>query len=657
MDIASAFQELGIDTKQFGSGSHYVQCPSDECRNRKKKNNKSLLIRFEDGYYECFHCHWKGFVNSSNGSQAPQKLAPMPKKAQKFLDEPEFNWIFPDTTIDPKPADPTRLSGKYTITFYYRNAKGRITSAKRMLYNFQGREMRRDKESIPLFTTTRDDGYYPCLFYEHHLTQFPNATVILVESEKTACMLSHKFKNHLNEFIFIATSGTNGLTDEKLPPLKNRNIWICYDCDNGEIQPDGSVKNPRGREGAQAAHEKLEKISNSRVVDIDPSKTDGTDLADMLRDIDIDFIRNLPERVPQNIRDMWAEVLMEEEPPAEVPIIQRDGVILATLGNNSLVTGKKKSRKTLFLIMLVLWFLENNSENSVLLFDTEQGKSHVWKVRQKIFQLTGKWVPVFFLRGQSYTERQNIIQKTVQYWPTKLKWIVVDGIRDLLSNINDPDQCTDLVTWVEKINVRYNIHITNVLHLNKTDNNARGHIGTELSNKAEMNYELEKDEKSDVTIVKCESSRDKPFETFAFTHSADNLPELVNVPIKGSVLPDRERKKRLTEVFEENIITYAQFMEGVREQFDCGEKKAKSLIAEFKRIGWVVKGGETGTKGANYKLMITDNGQEISPAPPVAQKQYQPDLFLEARKLREKPEPVSEPEQEATEGDSADLPF
>lgn len=632
MDIISAFQELGIDTKQYGSGTHYVPCPSEECRNRKKKNAKTLLIRINDGYYECMHCHWKGFAKSQNGSQPPQKLAPPPKKAQKFLEEPEFNWIFPDTTIDPKPDDPTRLTGKYTITFYYRNAKGRITSAKRMQYNFQNKEMRRDKDNPPLFTTSRDDGYYPCLFYEHHLALFPNAIVILVESEKTACMLSHKFKNHLNEFIYIATGGSNGLTDEKLPPLKNRDIWICYDCDNGETQPDGSVKSPKGREGAQAAHEKLEKISNSRVVDIDPSKTDGTDLADMLREIDIEFIRNLPERVPQQVRDMWADVLMESEPPPDVPIIQRDGVTMATLGNNSLVTGKKKSRKTLFLIMLVQWFLEYNDENSVLLFDTEQGKSHVWKVRQKIFQLTGKWVPVFFLRGQSYQERQNIIQKTVQYWPTKLKWIVIDGIRDLLSNINDPDQCTDLVTWVEKINVRYNIHITNVLHLNKTDNNARGHIGTELSNKAEMNYELEKDEKSDVTIVKCESSRDKPFETFAFTHSSDNLPELVNVPIKGNVLPNFERKKRLVEIFEDSVITYAKFIEGIREQFECGEKKAKSLAAEFKRIGWVMKDGNDSTK-ANYKLLVSDNNHDT--APMMVTRPAEPDLFTESKAKRE----------------------
>lgn len=654
MDIVSAFQELGIDTKQYASGTHYVQCPQNECRERKKKNAKTLLIRLDDGYYECMHCHWKGFAKDKGSGQAPQRLAPPPKKAQKFLEEPVFNWIFPDTTIDPKPDDPTRLTGKYTITFYYRNIKGKITSAKRMLYNFEGREMRRDKEHTPMFITTRDEGYFPCLFLEHNLTLFPNATVLLLESEKTASMLTHKFKNHLNEFIYLASGGANGLNDEKVPALKGRDVWICYDCDNGDVQPDGTVKNPRGREGAQAAQAKLEKISNSRVIDIDPSKTDGTDLADILREIDIEFIRNLPERVPQAVRDMWADTMMETEPPPEVPIIQRDGITYATLGNNSLVTGKKKSRKTLFLIMMVQWFLENNSENSILLFDTEQGKSHVWKIRKKIHAITGKWVPVFFLRGQSYQERQAIIQKTVQYWPQKLKWIVIDGIRDLLSNINDPDQCTDLVTWVEKINVRYNIHITNVLHLNKTDGNARGHIGTELSNKAEMNFELEKDEKTDVTIVKCESSRDKPFETFAFTHGANDLPELVHVPIKGVVLPDAERKKRLKEIFENDIISYGQFLEGVREQFDCGEKKAKSLIAEFKRINWVIKGGGDGAKGANYKLTINDNGHEnLKPLPVVVAPVVQPDLFIESRnKLLEK----AEPEPPALT-DNPDLPF
>lgn len=40
----------------------------------------------------------------------------------------------------------------------------------------------------------------------------------------------------------------------------------------------------------------------------------------------------------------------------------------------------------------------------------------------------------------------------------------------------------------------YNIHIHTVLHLNKSDDNTRGHIGTELNNKAETVMKIIKSE-------------------------------------------------------------------------------------------------------------------------------------------------------------------
>lgn len=638
LDIASAYQELGIDTKQYNSGTRYVACPQEECSSRRKKNQKTLMLRFSDGYYECFHCHWKGFAKSG-AQQGPVKHQAPVKKPQKFLDEPVFNWIFPDTTIDPVPADPKAPSGKHTVTFYMRNAAGKITGAKKMVYNFENKEMRRDKEHLPLFTTTRDEGYYPCLFYESDLREYPNAIVLLVESEKTAAMLRHKFKNFLNEFIYLATGGAQGLSDEKIPALKKRDIWIVYDCDNGELQPDGTVKNPRGREGAESAQKKLEKIANSRVIDIDPKRTDGTDLADILREVTIEYIRALPERIPTVVQELWDEIMMTQEPPEDVPIIRWNGFVLATLGNISLLAGKKKTRKTLLLTLMASWFLSdtNNRPDEMLFFDTEQGKSHVWKVRKKIHQMTGHWIPIFFLRGKSYDERRQAIQRTVQYWPKKLKWIIIDGVRDLIADFNSIELCTDLLHYQEVLTVQNSIHITNVLHHNKTDGNPRGHLGTELANKAETNFELALDEQAKCTVVTCESSRDLPFESFAFTHGANGLPELVDVPIKGNVITQDERRKRLITVFDNNLLTYQELLEGIQNEFSCALKKSKSMAAEFRRSGWIAKDGTDRDKHAKYKLLISENGQV--PPQRFEHATPKPDLFNQPAAVAP-PEPV-----------------
>ena len=72
------------------------------------------------------------------------------------------------------------------------------------------------------------------------------------------------------------------------------------------------------------------------------------------------------------------------------------------------------------------------------------------------------------------------------------------------------------------------IHIHTILHQNKNDEHARGHIGTELNNKAEaiMQVEVDKDDKS-VSVVEAVHIRDKEFEPFAFRINEQALPELV----------------------------------------------------------------------------------------------------------------------------------
>ncbi len=69
----------------------------------------------------------------------------------------------------------------------------------------------------------------------------------------------------------------------------------------------------------------------------------------------------LPEQVqaltPDTLQKIWNEVLITEEPPEEMALISIEGVPVATPSNHSLVLGKKKSRKTLFIVWLVSKFL------------------------------------------------------------------------------------------------------------------------------------------------------------------------------------------------------------------------------------------------------------------------------------------------------------
>lgn len=305
----------------------------------------------------------------------------------------------------------------------------------------------------------------------------------------------------------------------------------------------------------------------------------------------------------------WRAFQITTEPEEAIALLKIDIAPIATAGNYSHVIGKKKSRKSLFLLWLIAQYKSLHINSllcaDIILFDTEQGKRHVWKVMDRIRRMTGETIGVFYLRGKSPLERRQIIEQVVREYPTRPKIVIIDGIRDLLSNINDPDQVSELLTWLEKLTLENSLHVINVLHMNKTDNNARGHLGSELLNKSEVTIELELDEKADCTIVKCESSRDIPFEPFAFRHDVNGLPEVVSLPTAGRVLPEEEKKNRLRFAFQDSgdHLSYGDLVEQVKHHFAVGMNKSKNMIAEFNRSGWIVKNGSE-RNTVFYKCMV-----------------------------------------------------
>jgi hypothetical protein len=310
--------------------------------------------------------------------------------------------------------------------------------------------------------------------------------------------------------------------------------------------------------------------------------------------------------------------MLIEKPPPDEPVIYLEDIPVCTLGNYSLLIGKKKSRKTLFIVLLMADYLKLNPANAskILLFDNEQGKSDVWLLREKIHQLTGLWIPIFSTRGMDPKDRRNMIAGTVKYWHTPPVFVIIDGIRDLMSNINDPDESTQLIVWLEKLTIDYHLHVINILHMNKTDFNARGHIGSELLNKSEVTIELELNEENKCTIVKCESSRRRAFETFAFTHDENGLPIVIGTPMRGTIVPVDEKIRRLTDIFESGPMKYQDLVDEVKIHFAISINKAQALIQQFLRDGMIMKSGKARDPSAVYKLLSTvpaSNGHEKAP--------------------------------------------
>jgi hypothetical protein len=304
------------------------------------------------------------------------------------------------------------------------------------------------------------------------------------------------------------------------------------------------------------------------------------------------------------IKEQWRTTLITEEPPEKIPLIFINGTTVATPENHSLIIGKKKSRKTLLLAWLVGQYPGDISKD-ILFFDTEQGKRRVWKVQNKIKQLTGREVPIFSLRGKSREDRKRIIDETIRRWPTRPLIVIVDGIRDLVHDINKAEEVMPLIEWMESLLVEFDIHFMNVLHMNKNDFNARGMLGTELTNKCETVIAVEKDEKTELSKVYCESSRDEPFSEFFFYHDENGLPALFSGEnIKGQKVDEPEMRARLKCVFDGEILRYSEVIKGIKIHFEVGDTKAEQLLGKFQRNGWIVRNGTPRAKDTVYKLMI-----------------------------------------------------
>lgn len=74
---------------------------------------------------------------------------------------------------------------------------------------------------------------------------------------------------------------------------------------------------------------------------------------------------------------------------------------------------------------------------------------------------------------------------------------------------------------------QYNVHIHTVLHLNKGDDNLRGHIVTELNHKAETILQIKvSEEDENISEVSASLVRDRKFPPFAFSIDDEGVPVL-----------------------------------------------------------------------------------------------------------------------------------
>ena len=230
------------------------------------------------------------------------------------------------------------------------------------------------------------------------------------------------------------------------------------------------------------------------------------------------------------------------------------------------ITGKAKSGKTFVTSMLmaccqsrdVLAFQRvGDKPLRVLWYDTEQSDESTQDIlKNRIIRLLNntntnltnptnnscnlcnswseKSIDVFNVRAVAWKERRNLLCEAVTRCKPDL--VIVDGIRDLVNDINDGMLAQEVMEELMHLATQTECCIVCVLHQNKSgeDRNLRGWIGTELMNKAFEVYACEKLPKRIFSLEQTLTRKYDIEQTMYFEVGDDGLPVTCGAPTDTS---------------------------------------------------------------------------------------------------------------------------
>ena len=206
---------------------------------------------------------------------------------------------------------------------------------------------------------------------------------------------------------------------------------------------------------------------------------------------------------------------------------------IVTYGNFCSIVGASKSFKSFLKNAFLACFLggtsnkyfhdltgHQNTGKFVIDFDTEQSDYHVKKAANRVITMYGQnnsfYIP-FALRKLSAKERVEFIEYIVyeSQYKNMIALISIDGVADLVDNVNDLDKSNEITQKLMKITDEKKCAMITVIHKNYDSSKPTGHLGSAVLKKAETVLFVNKDGNN--ASVKAEYSRNIPIDEFSFT--------------------------------------------------------------------------------------------------------------------------------------------
>jgi len=216
---------------------------------------------------------------------------------------------------------------------------------------------------------------------------------------------------------------------------------------------------------------------------------------------------------------------------------------IGTYGNFSFIQAAPKTKKTFLVSLLASVYLGNKNKFSsnikghrvnreLIHIDTEQGKWHAQKVFKRVLDMNdcdySEIYHTFGLRTLNYKTRIEFIEYCLEHKVKDTGLLIIDGIADLVSDVNNIEESNACVQKIMEWSSNYNCHIICVIHSNFGSDKPTGHLGSFLEKKTECQIQLEANTvNKEWVTVRCKRSRGYSFETFSFKVNEIGLPEIV----------------------------------------------------------------------------------------------------------------------------------
>ena len=283
------------------------------------------------------------------------------------------------------------------------------------------------------------------------------------------------------------------------------------------------------------------------------------------------------------------------------------------------ITGKAKSGKTFVSSMLIACCQERDvlsfhreceTPLRVLWYDTEQSDESTQDIlKNRIMRMTRDSVvrqptlfdesraepplDIFNVRAVEWKHRRSLLVEAVNMCKPDL--VIVDGIRDLVNDINDGVLAQEVMEELLHLATEAECCIVCVLHQNKggEDHNLRGWIGTELMNKAFEIYSCEK--MMPQRIFKLEQTQTRKYDIerpMYYEVNDDGLPVTCGEP--STVEGERQSTERLPQMNRDYIISDVDgrwehdvrrlFLDAMRGKDEIGGAELRTAVCNLANI-------------------------------------------------------------------------